>query len=205
MVSPTSTRGLRRLPPGVGGFTLLEVMLVTAISSFVFAGVLSAYIFLGRSLARQVNEEGLESRARLALYYFTQDIGTATGITACNPGAHTTGTPITLTIAGNSVAYYCDWTVTTSGTLYRQVGSNPRLKLLTNLSSLSFGYYDPTGSSVTVPTSAPSTPQINIQQVYMAFTTAAGYAASGAQSQFTVVSPTVVMKNKAMLLDPTKP
>jgi prepilin-type N-terminal cleavage/methylation domain-containing protein len=34
------------------GFTLVEIMMVTFISSFVFAGVLSAYIFLGRGLVR---------------------------------------------------------------------------------------------------------------------------------------------------------
>jgi Tfp pilus assembly protein PilW len=182
-------------------------MMVTFISSFVFAGVLSAYIFLGRSLARQVNEEGLESRARLALYYFTQDISTAATITASNPGAHTSGTLITLTYAsGSNVVYSTDWSAgNTAGKLNRTVGSNPSLMLLEYLSSLSFGYYDPTGSSVTVPSSAPTYPQINIQQVYMAFTTTAGYAASGAGSQFTVVSPTVMLKNKATLQDPTKP
>ena len=80
-----------------GGFTLFEVMLATFISSFVFAGVLSAYIFLGRSLSRQLNAEGLESRTRLALYYFTQDISSATSIIAQNPGAGTQG-PMTLNI-----------------------------------------------------------------------------------------------------------
>jgi Tfp pilus assembly protein PilW len=205
MVSRTFTSDLRRRHPGERAFTLLEVMMVTFISSFVFAGVLSAYIFLGRSLARQVNEEGLESRARLALYYFTQDISTASAITAENPGTHTTGTLITLNVSGTNIVYRCDWTITTAGVLYRTVGSNPSLKLLTNLSSFSFGYYDPTGSSVTVPSVAPTNPQIDIQQVYMAFTSEAGYVLSGASSQFTVVSPNVVLKNKATLQDPTKP
>jgi hypothetical protein len=61
----------------VKGFTILEVMMVTGISAFVFAGVLSAYIFLGRSLARQVNEMDLESRSRTTLNYFTNDVSAA--------------------------------------------------------------------------------------------------------------------------------
>jgi len=181
--------------------------MVTFISSFVFAGVLSAYIFLGRSLARQVNEESMESRARLALFYFTQDVSTASTITASYPGAYTTGNCITLTIPPTTtVVYTCDWSGgNTAGLLTRTVGSSPPLTLLTNLSSFSFGYYDPTGSVVTVPASAPASPQINIKQVYMAFTSAMGYQASGASSQYTVVSPSVTLKNQALLTDPNQP
>jgi Tfp pilus assembly protein PilW len=181
-------------------------MMVTLISSFVFAGVLSAYIFLGRSLARQVNAEGLESRARLALYYFTQDLSAASTITASNPGAYTTGTQITLTIPGSTIAYACDWSLgNTAGKLTRTVNSNPALTLLTNLSSFSFGYDDMTGSVVTAPSSPPSSPQINIKQAYMVFTSTAGYAQSGAASEFTVVSPRVILKNRTVLTDPNKP
>ena len=86
MVSIKPIKGHRSPLVNRGGFTLLEVMMVTFISSFVFAGVLSAYIFLGRGLSRQVNEEELESRTRLALFWFTQDVSSASAITAQNPG-----------------------------------------------------------------------------------------------------------------------
>jgi prepilin-type N-terminal cleavage/methylation domain-containing protein len=59
------------------GFTLLEVMMVTLISSFVFAGVLSAYIFLGRGLMRQGFEFDLESHSRVTIHDFTDDISGA--------------------------------------------------------------------------------------------------------------------------------
>ena len=110
--------GPRRKTSGRSGFTLLEVMMVTFISSFVFAGVLSAYIFLGRGLARQVNEESLESRSRLALYWFTQDVSTASGIAACVPSSPTSGkyTWFTLTTSsGGTVSYYTDWTAGDAG------------------------------------------------------------------------------------------
>jgi hypothetical protein len=191
-------------------------MMVTFISSFVFAGVLSAYIFLGRGLARQANEESLESRGRLALFWVTQDVSTAFSITAQNPGTNATGNQFTLSVPlydppSNSsmvhtVTYSCDWSQgATQGTLERQVDSGTPLVLLTNLSNFSFGYFDMTGTTVVAPNSPPLSPQINIKQVYMTYTSVAGYATSGAQSQYTVVSPTVVMKNKTLLTDPADP
>jgi prepilin-type N-terminal cleavage/methylation domain-containing protein len=207
MVFQSHTKGHSPVARRKRGFTLLEVMMVTFISSFVFAGVLSAYIFLGRGLSRQVNEEGLESRSRLALYYFTQDVQSASAITAVNPGAQVDGTLMTLSISGNSIAYVCNWdNGPTKGTLTRTVnGATPGLLLLTNLTSFSFQYFDSTTTSVTAPASAPTSPQIDIKQVCMSYTSSAGYAPSGNQSNLTVVSPLVVLKNKGLLLDPTNP
>jgi prepilin-type N-terminal cleavage/methylation domain-containing protein len=207
MVSQFHTKDHSRRDRRKRGFTLLEVMMVTFISSFVFAGVLSAYIFLGRGLSRQVNEEGLESRTRLALYYFTLDVSSASAISAENPGAQTTGTQMTLTIPGTGlVNYYCDWSGgTTKGILERQVGSGAYLVLLTNLTNFSLQYFDATTNPVIAPASAPSLPQINIKQVCMTYTTSAGYAPSGNLSQLTVVSPMVLLKNKGVLQDPNDP
>jgi Tfp pilus assembly protein PilW len=207
MVSQSHIKGRSGSAQRMGGFTLLEVMMVTFISSFVFAGVLSAYVFLGRGLSRQVNAEGLESRTRLALHYFTQDISSASAITAQNPGTQATGTQMALTIPGsNTVTYYCDWSQGPSmGILERQVGSNPYLVLLTNLSSLSLQYYDSTTNPVAVPFTAPSSPQIVIKQVCLTYTSTAGYGPSGNLSNFSVVSPLVIMKNKAVLQDPNSP
>ncbi|MFZ1056280.1 MAG: prepilin-type N-terminal cleavage/methylation domain-containing protein [Opitutaceae bacterium] len=206
MVSTKRIKGPRPHAASRGGFTLLEVMLVTFISSFVFAGVLSAYIFLGRGLARQVNEEGLESRTRQALFYFSQDVSQASAASAQNPGAGVTGTLLTLTVPSGSVTYACNWAGGTgSGILTRQVNAGTAVTLLTNLSNFSFGYYDLAGNSITVPATAPTNPQVDIKRIYMAYTSTAGVASTGAQSNFTVVSPTVIMKNKPVLTDPTTP
>lgn len=209
MASPFLTKGRSRQARGERAFTLFEVMLATVITSFVFAGVLSAYIFLGRGLSRQLNAEGLESRTRLALSYFTQDVSGATSITAQNPGAQVTGDQMTLTIptstAPYSVTYHCDWSGGASnGILERSVNSGTYLVLLSNISSINFQYFDAANNSVAAPTSA-SSPQINIKQVCMSFTTSAGYGPSGNLSQFTMVSPVVILKNKAMLADPNSP
>jgi prepilin-type N-terminal cleavage/methylation domain-containing protein len=196
------------------GFTLLEVMMVTAISAFVFAGVLSAYTFLGRSLAREVNEESLESRGRLALYWLTQDVSAASAICTQSPGATTSGYQITLAVPGlGSVYYYVDWSGGAGkGILKRQVGSTGAtfLVLLQNLSSFTFGYTDINGNAVTAastssPTTPPTTQSTNIKQVYMYFTSTAGVAVTGNSSNFTVSSPMIIMKNKGFLVDPNNP
>jgi prepilin-type N-terminal cleavage/methylation domain-containing protein len=205
-ISPIKDRSPRAF--GAGGFTLLELMMVTAISAFVFSGVLSAYIFMGRGLTRQVNEEGLESRTRLALYWFTQDVSGASSIIAENPGATTSGTLMTLYVPslGNTVIYETDWSNGVgNGLLTRQVGAaGTKLTLLTNLTSFAIGYYDPAGNSVTVPTST-TTEQVDIKQAYMVYTSTAGVKVTGAQSNLTIVSPRVTLKNKGILTDPTTP
>ena len=207
MVSTKRTSGPSPFPRKTGGFTLFEVMMVTLISAFVFAGVLSAYIFLGRSLARQVNAESLESRTRLALYWFARDVSSASTITAVNPGALVSGNRMTLSVPGlGTVTYSLDWSGGAGkGILNRQVGANPTLALLTNLTSFSFGYYDPAGNTVTAPATAPTSPQINIKEAYMTYVSTAGLASTGAQSNFTVVSPRIILKNQGLLVDPTSP
>jgi Tfp pilus assembly protein PilW len=190
-------------------------MMATLITAFVFAGVLSAYIFLGRALARQLNEESLESRTRLALYWFTQDVSSASSITAAQTPALTPTsatwpfTVFTLTFPGTTgtVAYQIDWSAGSgSGILERYTpATGTTIVLLNKLSNISFGYFDITGNSVTVPASAPSNPQVNIKQANMAYTSTAGTASTGAQSSLTMVSPMIVMRNKVMLVDPNSP
>ena len=91
-------------------------------------------------------------------------------------------------------------------TLTRTVnGATPGLLLLTNLTSFGFQYFDSTTHAVTAPATAPASPQIDIKQVCMTYTSSAGYAPSGNLSNLTVVSPLVVLKNKGALQDSTYP
>lgn len=180
--------------------------MVTLISSFVFAGVLSCYVFLGRGLARQINEESLESRTRTALFWFTRDFSTASSIIAQDPGATTTGNQVTLSTPSGTVYYACDWSGGVgAGKLTRQLTSSGAVvTLLTNLTSFKFGYYDAAGNSITVPASA-SQADAEIKQAYMAYLSSAGVAITGSASNLAVVSPTVIMKNKGLLTDPVSP
>ena len=189
-------KGRSRAIAGHNGFTLVEVMMVTVISSFVFAGVLSAYIFLGRGLVREGYEEQAESGSRKALFYFTKDMSAAQSIFAQNSQPQ-----ITLTIPTQSnpptitVTYSYD---STNQILNRNasngIGSGNLLSTtqsgLTSL-NLNFIYYDNYGNQIT---SLPASQAI--KQAMMTYTVTTGSAVSGAQSTLTVSSPLVILKNK---------
>jgi hypothetical protein len=185
-------------------FTLVEVMMVTFISSFVFAGVLSAYIFLGRGLMRQSNEEQLESRTRTTLYDFTQDMSAGSVVLTANATVLSVSTWVPQTSPNPPILGTATYTydpVNAQLTLVRTAPGAISLAfpnwptastvLLNNVTPVGvnfFGTFDINGGATGIPAL--------IKQVNMAFTTTAGSAVSGAQSHFTVVSPQVILKNK---------
>jgi Tfp pilus assembly protein PilW len=202
--SPTKDPSEGRLK--TGAFTLFELMLATFISAFVFAGVLSAYIFLGRALTRQGNEAIQESRSRTTLYYLTQEVSSATGIaTDSNPPATTSGASQmalnTLDSSGNSYTVTYVYAPNASGgTLTRTPSTTgAAMSLLTGVTSLTFTYYNSAGTAVTGTSNLRVTNPNIVKQVGLSYTTVAGTALSGAQSHFNVVSPIIVMKNKPYL------
>jgi hypothetical protein len=206
-------------------------MIVTAISAFVFAGVLSAYIFLGRGLTRQGNEEQLESRSRVALRYFTQDVSSASGfvtvpaslipttsqftvttmlpVLSINPNQPLPPVPGTACYTYDSVSGTLSVTRTTpvlESTLMfpawptQDFGQAPvKQLLLTGISPSApfegFTYLDMGGNAV----NPAATGTAGIKQISMNFTTQAGVAFTGAQSQLVVVSSRVILKNKPSL------
>jgi len=202
---PPHTKDRSARDPRRQAFTLLEVMVVTVISGIVFAGVLSAYIFLGRGLMRQGNEEQLESRSRQALYDFTQDMSAASAVISANATTLTVNTWIPQT-AGNppvmGTATYEYSPAEGQLALIRAAPPaatlafpnwptppvNQAYVLLNNVTNFSFGTYDMSGVSTGI--------LALIKQVNMSFTTTAGSRIGGAQSHLTVVSPQVILKNK---------
>lgn len=184
--------------------------MVTLISSFVFAGVLSAYIFLGRGLVRQGNEEQLESRSRVAIYDFTQDMSSASAVLAASASDVQVNTWIPETSPNPPVLGTATYTYDPVGAQLTLVRTSP-----VPASQLAFPNW-PTASTVLLSNVTPANAGPNffntydisgnptfvlslIKQVNMGFTTTAGSQASGAQSHFTVVSPQVILKNKPSL------
>lgn len=62
------------------GFTLVEVLISSSLASFILAGVISTFLFLGRSGANIQNYNDMESQARRALEQFAQDTRQASTI-----------------------------------------------------------------------------------------------------------------------------
>lgn len=77
----TTTLLPARKPRRIAAFTLVEVMYSSALSCFILAGVLSTFLFLGRSGANIQNYNDMEAEARQALEVFAQDARQASSIT----------------------------------------------------------------------------------------------------------------------------
>src|ERR1700754_1347614 len=85
-----------------GGFTLVETMVGATLASFILAGVLSAFLFMGRSGANLRNYSDMEAQSRKALEYFAEDVRQASAI------AWTSNVNVTLTVNTASIVYFYD-------------------------------------------------------------------------------------------------
>lgn len=96
------------------GFTLVEMMIGATISSFVLAGILSTFLFMGRSGANIQNYSDMETQARKALELFAQDTRQASAITWVSPNQ------LRLVVNGNNHTYtYTNGASANTGTLTR--------------------------------------------------------------------------------------
>lgn len=114
MTTTTPWRGRK----GRRGLSLVEVLIASSLSSMVLAGVLSTFLFLGRTGANVANYADMESQARTALEQFGQDARQAGGITWNSPHS------VTLHVGGVDVVYAYD---STAGTFSRTVGGTTRV------------------------------------------------------------------------------
>jgi prepilin-type N-terminal cleavage/methylation domain-containing protein len=181
----------------ISGFTLIELVVAMSISAFLFAGILSGFTFLGRSLTRLVNTQDQETKSRRAFHIFSQDISWATQVT--------NGTDASLSLiipatggSTTSVIYAFD---ATAGTLTRTDNATSTV-LLTNLTALDFNYYNGAGIALVLDASqqTPSKPSVlGVKEVELSFTSAIGSEASGVRTHFTSVSPRLLLRNKALL------
>ena len=100
---PSSRRGPPRPPDRQSrAFTLVELMIGAALSAFILAGVMSTFLFLGRSRANVPNYNEMEAQARTALAYFADDTRQASDLT------WSSSTSVSLMINGAAVSYTYD-------------------------------------------------------------------------------------------------
>jgi prepilin-type N-terminal cleavage/methylation domain-containing protein len=98
----TTTLLLIRKPARRRGFTLVEVMIGAALSTFILAGVLSTFLFLGRSGANMQNYSDMETQARRGLEMFAEDVRQASAIT------WNSATSATIVVNSASITYAYD-------------------------------------------------------------------------------------------------
>jgi type II secretory pathway pseudopilin PulG len=114
------------------GFTLVEVLIASTLSTLVLAGVLSAFLFLVRTGFRSSSYSEMEAQLRRGLDAFAQDTRSATNV------HWNSAQSITLTVNGQSVTYAYDSATDSASyrSFYRAVGdlaSAPRTVLVRGL------------------------------------------------------------------------
>lgn len=120
------------------GMSLVEVMIGATLASFVLAGVVSTFLFLGRSGANISNYSEMESEARTGLEYFAQDTRQASDLT------WNSATSITLRVNGTNITYSYS---SANETFSRTIGSSTT-ELVEGVSEFTFSGYMITGASV---------------------------------------------------------
>jgi prepilin-type N-terminal cleavage/methylation domain-containing protein len=95
----TTTPSPAKLARATRGFTLVEVLIAAAISAFLLAGVLTSFLFIGRSGQNLANYSDMESEARSGLEVFAQDVRQASAI------VWNSATSVSLAVDGASVTY----------------------------------------------------------------------------------------------------
>ncbi|WP_221030623.1 PilW family protein [Actomonas aquatica] len=120
------------------GLTLVEVMVGASLASFVLAGVVSTFLFLGRSGANISNYSEMETEARGGLELFAQDTRQASDL------YWNSASSVRLSVGGSSITYAYN-----SGdqTFTRTTGSGSTV-LVSGVSEFSFTGYMITGTSV---------------------------------------------------------
>ncbi len=161
-------------------------MVATSLLAIVLAGVLAAYLFVGRNLTRLVNLQHQEVESRRTLRTFTQDVSAAIQLSTATATAITLSKP---TAGGTTTVAYAYSAA--GGTLVRTEGGTPQT-LLSGLTTFSITYYNEAGTVIT------SSPQ-SVKAIELAFASASGSATSGTRASYSTVSPRVLLRNKPAL------
>lgn len=148
MTSSTIHTRAGRRPPGRRGFTLTELMIGTSLSTIVLAGVLSAFLMLGRSGMNAAGYAVSEAEIRRGVEEFSQDVRMASDITWNSATSITLTVPNNYTGHGNQVTYAYDNSTTgpTAQSFYRMPGAATstagKLIFVRSVSSFAFARFN---------------------------------------------------------------
>lgn len=166
-----------------------------SLAFIVIAGILSAYLFMGRNLTRMVNLQQQEVQNRRVLQQFTTDVSSAIRATTATDAQMVLAVQ-TASADPDTVTYTYTAGASNTGTLTRTStpfgGAGTTRTLLTGLSAFDFNFFTEGGTATTALQS--------IKSAQFSFTSAFGTAASGTQASYTTVSARVLMRNKPALL-----
>ncbi|HEY4300598.1 MAG TPA: hypothetical protein VGM73_06985 [Candidatus Didemnitutus sp.] len=188
---------MTRRPDRTTAFTLVEVLIGATLSAVIMVGVLTSYIFLGRSLSRIVNYQTLEAKSRQALTIMRTDFGLALGV---KNGTTPTATAVTLTLPAGDVTYTYS---SSAQSLRRQAtfGATEDLTLLQNstcaCTTLTFAYFTTTQGSPTSQITTGVNIPFSIKQVQVSYTLqSTGSASPQTRATYAMASTIFLLRNR---------
>ncbi len=169
--------------PRARGMTLVELMVATSLGALIMAGVLTVFLFIGRTSVNMASYVDLESQARASLERFAQDARQASSIT------YSSSSVINLVVNSTSITYGYD-----AGTaqFYRTLNGT-RTNLLTGISEFSFIGYKLDGTQVSLSNLALA--GTNTKQIQLSLKAQRVNRTAAAVSN-TVLSARYVLRNK---------
>ena len=156
-------------------------MVGAGLSGFILAGVLSTFLFMGRTGANIRNYSDMESQARRALEQFAQDVRQASAISWTND------TTIVLTVDGAGVTY-----AYAAGAFTRRAaaGTTTLLSGITSFSFITGAQITGIGTSTSLASAGLNTKQLQISLE------AARTSTTVATATNTVLSARFILRNK---------
>ena len=137
------------------GFTLVEIMVASAIGAAIMGAVLTTYIFVVKGFQTAANYSEVHAAGRLSVDYFAKDVRSVYTVTSCTSTSLVVGIPTAFNSVGSVIS---NKTVTYSysnGALNRTDSSTGFTDMMaTNIYQLTFSLYDHLGSNTAVLASA---------------------------------------------------
>ncbi len=189
---PTDASPARRRPPA-RAFTLPEVMIAATLSVFTLAGVLSAFLLIGRTALSASNYSTMEGEIRNALDLFAADARNAADIRWQSAQSITLVMPAGHSGPGEITYRYIPADGSSLGTFRRETNDGAARDLVDNVASdFAFQRYklQPSGGGDNIATNDLETKQIQLSLRALALSDGAPAASQ------TAVSTSYVLRNK---------
>jgi Tfp pilus assembly protein PilW len=134
-----------RLPSrrNCAGFSIVEMMMVLSIGTFVLAGILSTYVFALKAFQAAANYHEIHQAGRNAVDLFAKDMRAASAITAASAANLTVTVPTAFSAQGTlTSSKSVSWTYS-NGALYRYESDTGNTRMLaSNVFACTFTLYD---------------------------------------------------------------
>jgi Tfp pilus assembly protein PilW len=168
---------------------MAEIMVGATISAFVMTGVMTTFLFLGRSGANIANYAEMENEARVGLEYFAQDTRQASDM------YWNSANSITLTVSGAPITYTYS---SVDGTFTRTFGGSNSV-LVDGVTTFAFSGYMITGADVDISdlsTAAKRTAASDVTKQVQVYLKASRTSVTAVTATNTVLSARYILRNK---------